>query len=166
MQPYLLRLVGILCAMGSAAALCLFHSMPQAALARPTSNAPAVHFQQSASKVDAYDYVEILLTLESPTARNPFTDVTISGQFQRAGDMPLMAHGFCDSSDGKSYRIRFMPQKPGSYSFTVQFQQGESAQSFAGTFEAVAGKRRGILRVDHEHPWHFILGGNRRTLFL
>jgi len=166
MQPYLLRLVGILCAMASAAAFCLLPSaMPQAAVARSTDNAPAVHFQQSASKVDAYDYMEILLTVESPTAKNPFTDTTISGRFQRAGDMPLTVRGFCDSSDGKSYRIRFMPQKPGSYSFTVQFQQGESVQSFAGTFEAVAGKRRGILRVDSAHPWHFIWEGTGEHYF-
>jgi hypothetical protein len=42
-------------------------------------------FSQSAQMVDAYDLVEIILNITSPDAKNPFIDVTVEGQFSKAG---------------------------------------------------------------------------------
>src|SRR5207244_6131771 len=73
---------------------------------------PEVTFTPSSDKVEAYDFVEVTLGVRKPTAKNPFTDVSVTGQFRREGDSPVSVEGFCDSQDGGTYRIRFMPSKP------------------------------------------------------
>lgn len=58
-----------------------------------------------------------------------------------------------------------MPTRPGSYEYAIRFRQGEFEKRYSGTFQAVDGRRRGILRVDPEHPWHFIWEGTREHYF-
>ena len=129
-------------------------------------DAPAVAFAQSVDKVEAYDFVEVTVTVPKPTAKNPFTDVTVTGQFARAEDGKLVAvEGFCDSADGGTYRIRFVPSKPGKHTYKVTFRQGDVERTHTGTFEATDGKRRGALRVDEAHPWHFVWEGTGEHYF-
>jgi hypothetical protein len=129
-------------------------------------DAPGVTFTPSADKVEAHDFLEVTLTVRQPAARNPFTDVAVSGQFQRAGDPAVAVEGFCDSNDGATYRIRFMPSRPGPYTYTVSFRQGDATRIYSGRFEASDGGRRGIVRVDREHPWHFLWEGTGEHYFL
>src|SRR6266849_8947404 len=124
-----------------------------------------VTFTSSSDKVEAYDFVEVTLAVKKPTAKNPFTDVSITGQFQRESDTPLAVEGFCDSADGSTYRIRFMPAKPGKYTYSVSFRQGDVTRTNSGKFEATDGKRRGVLRVDKDHPCHFLWEGTRDHYF-
>jgi hypothetical protein len=131
----------------------------------PAGDGPAVTFTQSADRVDAYDFVEVTAAVDKPTARGPFTDVTITGQFRRAKNDPVSVEGFCDAADGSTYRIRFMPSGPGPYSCTVTFRQGNVTRTHTGTFEATDGKRRGVLRVDRDHPWHFAWEGTGEHYF-
>src|SRR5579859_390799 len=84
-----------------------------------------ISFSQSVQMVQAYDFVEVTISADAPDALNPFTDVTISGAFGRAGQPQAIVDGFCDSADGRLYRIRFMPSSPGEYSYSVNFQQGD-----------------------------------------
>ncbi|MGQ9573826.1 MAG: apiosidase-like domain-containing protein [Thermoguttaceae bacterium] len=129
------------------------------------SGAPAVRFEQSAREIEAYDFVEVALKVSGASARNPFQDVAVSGQFGRQGGPPLRVEGFCDSADGSLYRIRFMPARPGRYSYTVEVRQGDSRQTHSGGFTARDGQRRGLLRVDKEHPWHFVWEGTGEHYF-
>lgn len=76
-----------------------------------------VTFEQSAIEIDAYDFVEVTLKVAGPTAKNPFRDAIVTGQFQRQESPPSNVEGFCDSPDGTVHRIRFMPTKPGPYSY-------------------------------------------------
>jgi hypothetical protein len=124
-----------------------------------------ITFTQSADKVDAFDFVEVMIAVKGATAKNPFTDVAIDGQFNPEGADGIPVEGFCDSADGSVYRIRFMPSKPGKHSYSVTFRQGDFTKKHTGTFEAAAGKRRGILRVDKEHSWHFIWEGTGEHYF-
>src|SRR5678816_1710208 len=87
------------------------------ALASPLSGAPKkVGFSQSAESVEAYDFVEVSVNVEGPDAANPFTEVKVSGSFEKAGGSPVKVEGFCDSADGSVFRIRFMPSSQGEYS--------------------------------------------------
>jgi hypothetical protein len=95
----------------------------------PDPDAPAVTFARSADQVEAYDFVEITVSVPKPTAKNPFTDVTITAVFTREGDKPVAVQGFYDSANGSTYRIRFMPSKPGRHSYEVTFRQGDVAQT-------------------------------------
>jgi hypothetical protein len=47
----------------------------------------------------------------------------------------------------------------------VTFRQGEFTKTHTGTFDATDGKRRGVLRVDKEHPWHFVWEGTGEHYF-
>jgi hypothetical protein len=122
-------------------------------------DASDIAFIQSSDRVEAYDFVEVAVTVAKPTVRNPFTDVPLTGQFRREDAEPVAVRGFCDSAGGSTYRIRFMPSRPGKHSYVMTFQQGAVERKHEGTFEATDGKRRGPLRVDKAYPWHFVWEG-------
>lgn len=92
-------------------ALCLMAGMVAESPAAPM----AVQFSQNGRTVKVYDFLEVTLLVEHPEATNPFTEVEVTGEFGRPGAAPLRVDGFCDSPDGRTYRIRFMPAEPGSH---------------------------------------------------
>ncbi len=132
----------------------------------PVTAAPReVTFSQSAKSIDAYDFVEVTMSVTTPDAANPFTDVSVEGSVEKAGGKALAVDGFCDSADGTTYRIRFMPMGPGDYTYRVTFRQGSFERTHAGTFRAVEGHRKGLLRVDPQHRWHFLWEGTGEHYF-
>ena len=132
-------------------------------IAEPPLN---ISFHQSASEVDAYCFVELTLSIDSPKLENPFTEVMVEGKFGKTGETDWTSvDGFCDSADGSIFRIRFMPSTAGNYSYSVTYRQGEFEKTYEGTFRAVDGERRGILRVDPDNPWHFIWEGTGEHYF-
>src|SRR5438105_4418401 len=88
---------------------------------------PEIIFTPSAAKIESYDFFEVALSVNKPMAKNPFTDTRVSGEFKREDDAAVRVEGFCDSADGGTQRIRFMPTKTGKYTYTVTFRQGEIA---------------------------------------
>ena len=131
------------------------------------SAAPAgVEFSQSTTSIEAYDYIEITAKVERPDAANPFEDATLSGTFQtKDGNKSWKINGFCDSPDGSIFRIRFMPEEPGDYTYSVAYHQGSFQKSFSGSFQATGGHRRGLIAVDPKYPWHFIWTGTGEHYF-
>jgi len=123
-------------------------------------------FSQSAQVIEAYDFVEVTIQADAPDAPNPFSDVVISGSFNRVGQPEATVDGFCDSADGRIFRIRFMPPAPGDYSYSVTCRQATFSQEHHGSFRAVNGNRRGVLRIDPDYPFHFIWEGNGEHYFL
>ncbi len=81
------------------------------------------------------------------------------------GGAPRRVDGFCDSDDGSVYRIRFMPTKPGSYSYTATFRSGDLVFSKQGRFTARDARRPGVVRVDGQDPFHFIYEGTGAHYF-
>ncbi len=128
--------------------------------------APAgVSFVPSSGSVASYDFVEVVVHIDSPDVANPFTDASVEGHFGPAEEEPVKVDGFCDSADGQVYRIRFMPARPGEYRYSVVYQQGAYEASHEGTFTARDAGRRGLIRVDEEHPWHFLWEGTGEHYF-
>src|ERR1035438_850874 len=115
----------------------------------------------------AYDFVEIVVSVAKPDAGNPFTDAAVTGFFGKPGarERGPQVDGFCDSPDGSVFRIRFMPSSAGSYSYSLTYRQGAFEKTQTGAFEAVAGRRRGPIRVDPAYPWHFIWEGTKEHYF-
>ncbi len=151
---------------GARAALWLFIAVSVLSWTGLLLAAPSqVNFTRSAREVDTYDFVEIILQVENLDAANPFTDVSVTGEFARSGSEPLQVDGFCDSADGSLFRIRFMPAQPGDYSYAVQYKQGDTVGEHEGSFRARKGNRRGLIRVDNEHPWHFVWEGTGEHYF-
>lgn len=124
-----------------------------------------VSFEQSAQQNNAYEFVEVTVKVAGPTAANPFRDVAVTGEFQRENAPPKKVEGFCDAQDGSVYRIRFMPSEPGQYSYKVEFQQGDHRQTHSGKFTARDGKHPGLVRIDKDHPWHFVWEGTGEHYF-
>ena len=125
-----------------------------------------VTFSPAASPVEAYDFIEITLSVTAPDVANPFTGATLTGAFGKAGEGTRWnADGFCDSSDGSVFRIRFMPPSAGSYTYSLIYRQGSFEASETGTFQAAASHRRGPIRVDPEYPWHFLWEGTGEHYF-
>ena len=139
----------------------------------PAVSAPAllgsplkVAFTQAPKEIEAYDLVELAADVERPDAPNPFTDATLSGTFGKAGGTERYeVAGFCDSSDGSVFRIRFMPSSPGDYTYLLTYRQGSFESTQSGLFRASPGHRRGPIRVDPKYPWHFIWEGTGEHYF-
>ena len=128
---------------------------------------PSIEFSLSAESVDCYETLEVSIRVDNPTAKNPFTDVFVSGWFKRVeGQDGLRVNGFCDSPDGRVYRIRFMPSNPGLYAFSVEFWQNDLNKIYRGTFEAKNSGRRGPIRADPKYPWHFVWEGTGEHYYL
>jgi len=124
-----------------------------------------VEFTQFARNVDTYDFVEIKLNVKSPDVKNPFVDVTVEGWFAADDGRQVHVNGFCDSADGRIFRIRFMPAEPGSYQYFVTYRQGSYERVHSGEFAAKDSSRRGLVRVDSDYPWHFIWEGTGEHYF-
>ncbi|MGO9087227.1 MAG: DUF5060 domain-containing protein [Terriglobales bacterium] len=125
-----------------------------------------VAFSQSEAKIAAYHFVEITAQTEAGAVMNPFTDASFTGAFSRAGSSQIVpVEGFCDSADGSIFRIRFMPSAPGAYTYRVSLKLGTRSEDFAGSFEATDERLRGSIRVDPEHPWHFIWEGTKEHYY-
>ena len=123
-----------------------------------------VSFSQSTTDLDAYDFVEVSANVSGRHARNPFTDTSLAGTFEQDGQK-WGVEGFSDADDGSLYRIRFMPPRPGNYTYSLTYRQGLSSKTFAGKFHARAGGRRGPIRVDSQNRWHFVWEGTGEHYF-
>src|SRR6266446_5185782 len=111
-----------------------------------------VSITQSTPTLQAYDFLEVTANVSLPHASNPFTDAEFNGWFESADHTKRwQVEGFCDSTDGSIFRIRFMPPAPGDYIYSVMYHQGWLTKSSVGTFHASDGHRRGPIRVDPQH---------------
>jgi hypothetical protein len=131
------------------------------------SSLPArVSFSQSAAEVAAYDIVEVTANVAWPRPNNSFTDAELTGWFEtRDGRTRWKVDGFCDAPGGDVFRIRFTPPSPGEYKYAVEYRHGSSRATSTGTFRATAAGRRGPIRVDVKHPWHFVWEGTGEHYF-
>ena len=114
------------------AAIALF-TLPVSLLAAPFE----VSFSQATPTVEAYDYLEVAANVPSPVAPNPFTNPMLTGSFGRTGfSEHRTVDGFCDSPDGRVFRIRFMPSSPGDYTYSVTYRQDGVEKTHKGAFRA------------------------------
>ena len=131
----------------------------------PLVFAQNVQFSQSKKQVETHDFVEILLRLNKSVSVNPFTDITIQGEFKTPDNQTITIKGFCDSPDGRLSKVRFMPTQAGKHSYTVSYEKEGKKQIFRGTFLATKSNRKGMVRVDKQHPWHFVWDGTGEHYF-
>lgn len=125
-----------------------------------------VSFTVPSAQIDRYDFVEITANVQAPDTRNPFVDASLTGVVETLDSAKTwQVEGFCDSSDGSTFRLRFMAPEATTYKYTVTYKQGQFQKASSGTFRAVEAHRRGILRVDPNYPWHFIWEGTGEHYF-
>ncbi len=90
------------------------------------------------------------LELRGPSEGNPFVDVQLSGEF-RQNERIFKPEGFYDGNG--IYRIRFMPDKPGAWSYTTKSNRSE-LDGKEGKFTCVepSPANHGPVRVHKK--WH------------
>jgi hypothetical protein len=124
--------------------------------------------QQSSAiteKVHVYDYFELSVPNKSRENINPFIDITFTMQVTDPAGKTTNINGFCDAGDGSVFRARFMPSKAGIHTYNAVLKIDGTSKKFSGKFEAVASGKNGPVRVDPDHPWHFIYEGTGRHFF-
>jgi len=124
-----------------------------------------VTFIASADTIDTYDFVEVTVKVDKSSADNPFTDVVVEGWFAHNGGEHVQVDGFCDSTNGSTFRIRFMPTQPGDYDYRVKYRHGSEESIHKGKFVAQENRHLGLVRVDKYHPWHFVWEGTGEHYF-
>ncbi len=122
-------------------------------------------FNQLARSLDRFDQIEVTLKLDQPVSGNPFTEAALEGVLRDPSGTETRVDGFCDSEDGRLFRIRFMPQLAGRHSYRLAFKAGGRELTHAGKFDVRAGHHRGLVRVDPEHPFHFVWSGTNEHFF-
>src|SRR5215472_14225955 len=93
------------------------------------------------AKIPVYGIFEI--TCPGPGGGNPFTDVTLTAEFSLE-HRTVKVTGFYDGGGG--YKIRFMPDTPGVWSYRIASNRRELSGA-AGYFEATAAISHGPVRV-------------------
>jgi hypothetical protein len=130
-----------------------------------TKDVMDITFTQSAESVDAYDFVEVAIHVAGDLPANPFTNVEVRGVFAPVGGPALTVDGFCDSADGSVQRVRFMPMQSGDHIFTVTYRHGATVAVHNGRFTAQNAGANGLVRVDPQHPFHFVYAGTGAHYF-
>ncbi len=131
--------------------------------AAPLASA-VVRFESGASQIEAQDFIEITVR-SGPSASNPFVVFALTGTLQAPDGRAVAVDGFCDAPDGSIHRIRFLATRPGAYSYKLRFDNGRESGTYSGTFTARESRRKGLLAVDPEHPFHFIWSGTGERFF-
>ena len=104
--------------------------------------------------------------VNSRSYANPFTDVTLTATFIRPDKSRVSFWGFYDGDGnggqtGSVWRLRFMPDQVGPWSYECSFSDG--APGTSGTFRCIAnGAKPGPLRIDPANPrcWVFADGSH------
>jgi Domain of unknown function (DUF5060)/Protein of unknown function (DUF4038)/Domain of unknown function (DUF5605) len=110
---------------------------------------PVVPGKASGNSVARWDYIE--LNLPGPTSGNPFIDVTLTATF-RYQHRSLTVEGFYDGEG--SYKIRFMPDEPGAWTWKTESNHAE-LDGKSGGFECVAPEAGNRGPVSVRDDFHF-----------
>lgn len=109
----------------------------------------SIHINKT--EVEQWDYIE--LTLYGPEHGNPFIDVKIEANF-RNEDKEYLIKGFYDGSG--IYKIRFMPEKTGFWSYTTVSNVDE-LNGLNGEFVCIeaSSANHGPVRVHNKFHFHY-----------
>ena len=135
--------------------------LPALAAASPSD----VSFTVPSAQIDRYDFVEITANVQAPDTRNPFVDASLTGVVETLDSAKTwQVEGFCDSTDGSTFRLRFMAPEATTYKYTVTYKQGQFQKASSGTFQCgrCAQARNTPCRPQLSMAFH--LGGYRRAL--
>lgn len=124
-----------------------------------------VKLEQVASRISRFDIVEFTLLIQKPNVTNPFTEVAVTAEVTAPHGPPIHVDGFCDSADGSIFRVRFMPRLVGRHSVSITYRQGEFVSTNRGTFTSQESGSDGPIRVDQDHPFHFVREGSGQHWF-
>jgi hypothetical protein len=107
--------------------------------AAPAFAAPRqVTFGAVATPVRVNEPFVVTVTVEAPDAEDCAKDVSVTGHMRLPGREPLTSKGTCDSPDGTTFRVRFVPTAAGEYEWSVRYAQGEYVRTGRGSVTVLA----------------------------
>lgn len=126
---------------------------------------PLFDLEGPKARVTVWDDVVFTLHTSGASSSNCFTDTTVVAVVKGPGGLTERLDGYCDADDGSVFRVRHMPRLPGTYVVNVSLRDARGSGSARATYIAAAGGRKGPLRVDPKHPFHFIWEGTGEHMF-
>jgi len=72
----------------------------------------------------------------------------VNGTFKSLDGKSYHMDGLCDAPDSSVFRVRFMPQSSGRYTYVVTYQKESFEETYKGDFDARYAGRRGVLHSD------------------
>jgi hypothetical protein len=114
-----------------------------------------------------FDAAEFRLSVAEPSAKNPFREVEIAGEFKPEGPeaRSFQVEGFCDSRDGSLHLLRFCPPAAGAYLYSIRYRSPGALRTFTGRLEVREDGRPGPVVADPAHPRKLIREGDRKPFF-
>ncbi|MEY4386785.1 MAG: hypothetical protein RLY20_2068 [Verrucomicrobiota bacterium] len=98
--------------------------------------------------------------INSSNYADPYRNVTLNVTYTKPDASTVNFWGFYDSSN--TWRIRFMPDQIGTWSYNATFSDGMPAGS--NRFQCVGGDLPGLIGVDESNPEWFGFKGGRHVL--
>jgi hypothetical protein len=123
-----------------------------------------ITFSEIATDIEVWEFAEVDVKINGERFENPFTELSVRGTLFCNGSQ-VAVNGFCDSADGSCYKVRFLAVGPGLHTYTIEVTSPTGSAKVLGSFNAVASKREGLLRVDGQHPFHFKRAGSKSNFF-
>lgn len=118
------------------------------------------------ASVPVFDYHEAAIAVTAPSAAlNPFTDIRVEARLTTPSNRTVSLEGFCDDDRGSTFRVRFPAMEPGVHRYTIVYREAGFEKTLRGSFRAMASGRRGLVRIDPKHPYHFIWEGTGEHYF-
>jgi hypothetical protein len=105
---------------------------------------------QGIPRVGRWDLFELVLTNPREYA-NPFSDVSLNGDFTSPSGRKWSQFGFYDGEG--IWRLRFMPDEEGEWHYQANFSDG--SHGVEGRFICERGRSHGPLRVRRDNPLWF-----------
>ncbi len=102
--------------------------------------------------VGQYDVYEISAT-NTDTYTNPWADVNLTATFSGPDGAVWTVGGFY--YDVNTWKVRFAPNAPGSWQWTLTFANQDGKATASGGFAVTASGNRGFLRVDRVNKTRF-----------
>jgi len=103
------------------------------------------------------------ITLEAKqTVDNPYVDRVVQATFTSPQGETTQVKGFWVEEN--QYKVRFTPSQVGQYRYTVSSQPEDSGLQATGILNVGEPNEghRGFVRVDTEHPYHFVYDDGTR----
>ncbi|MFH1718043.1 MAG: DUF5060 domain-containing protein [Planctomycetota bacterium] len=91
---------------------------------------------------------------------DPYADVTLSVTYRSPDGRDIEFWGFYDG--GQTWKIRFMPDRIGTWKFDAAFSDG--SEGISGTFQCVPSDIPGMICVDEANPTWFGYKGGKHVL--
>jgi len=92
--------------------------------------------------------------------RNPYNDVVLDITYKGPDGREIKFWGFYDG--GRTWKIRFMPDRIGTWRYEAAFSDGSA--EISGTFECVRSDIPGMISVDQTNPQWFGYKGGEHLL--